>query len=110
MILKRRYSGFIGTELDVILRSRGRKTLVMTGIATNGCVEATARDGFMHDYYIVMVDDCCACYSANCTRPRSPTAVTRAGRGVDERGARVDLERGRRGRGRRCGMTVRSLG
>jgi ureidoacrylate peracid hydrolase len=64
VIAKRRYSGFIGTDLDVILRSTGRRTLVMTGIATNGCVEATARDGFMHDYYIVMVDDCCACYSA----------------------------------------------
>ena len=36
----------------------------MTGIATNGCVEATARDGFMHDYYIVIVDDCCSCFSA----------------------------------------------
>ena len=35
----------------------------MTGIATNGCVEATARDGFMHDYYIVLVDDCCSCFS-----------------------------------------------
>jgi ureidoacrylate peracid hydrolase len=64
VIAKRRYSGFIGTDFDVILRSTGRRTLVMTGIATNGCVEATARDGFMHDYYIVMVDDCCACYSA----------------------------------------------
>ncbi len=64
VIAKRRYSGFIGTDLDVILRSTGRRTLVMTGIATNGCVEATARDGFMHDYYIVLVDDCCSCYSA----------------------------------------------
>ncbi|MFL5798671.1 MAG: cysteine hydrolase family protein [Actinomycetota bacterium] len=65
VIAKRRYSGFVGTDLDVILRSTGRRTLVMTGIATNGCVEATARDGFMLDYYIVMVDDCCACYSAD---------------------------------------------
>ena len=64
VIPKYRYSGFIGTQLDTILRSTGRRTLVMTGIATNGCVEATARDGFMHDYYIVLVDDCCACYSA----------------------------------------------
>jgi ureidoacrylate peracid hydrolase len=64
VIPKRRYSGFVGTDLDVILRSTGRRTLVMTGIATNGCVEATARDGFMFDYYVVMVDDCCSCYSA----------------------------------------------
>jgi ureidoacrylate peracid hydrolase len=63
VIAKHRYSAFVGTEFDVVLRSTGRRTLVMTGIATNGCVEATARDGFMH-YYIVMVDDCCSCYSA----------------------------------------------
>jgi ureidoacrylate peracid hydrolase len=64
VIPKHRYSAFVGTNFDVILRSTGRRTLVMTGIATNGCVEATARDGFMHDYYIVLVDDCCSSYSA----------------------------------------------
>ena len=64
VVPKHRYSAFVGTNFDVILRSTGRRTLVMTGIATNGCVEATARDGFMHDYYIVLVDDCCSCYSA----------------------------------------------
>jgi ureidoacrylate peracid hydrolase len=62
VVTKHRYSGFINTDLDVILRSRGIRTLVMTGVATNGCVEATARDGFMHDYYIVFVDDCAATY------------------------------------------------
>ena len=63
VVEKHRYSGFINTDLDLILRSTGRKSLLMTGIATNGCVEATARDGFMHDYYIVLVDDCCSCFS-----------------------------------------------
>jgi ureidoacrylate peracid hydrolase len=64
IIQKHRYSGFIGTDLDLILRSTGRRVLLMTGIATNGCVEATARDGFMHDYYIVLIDDCCSCFSS----------------------------------------------
>jgi ureidoacrylate peracid hydrolase len=32
----------------------------MTGTATNVCVESTARDGFMLDYYIVFMDDCSA--------------------------------------------------
>jgi ureidoacrylate peracid hydrolase len=63
VVVKHRYSGFIGTDLTVILRAMGVRTLVMTGIASNGCVEATARDGFMHDYYIVFVDDCTASYS-----------------------------------------------
>jgi ureidoacrylate peracid hydrolase len=63
VVTKHRYSGFINTDLDLILRSRGIRTLIMTGVATNGCVEATARDGFMHDYYIVFAADGAATYS-----------------------------------------------
>jgi ureidoacrylate peracid hydrolase len=36
----------------------------MTGVATNVCVESTARDGFMRDYYIVLVEDGTASYSS----------------------------------------------
>lgn len=60
---KHRYSGFVGTELDLILRSRGIRTVVVTGVATNVCVESTARDAFMRDYYVILADDCCATYS-----------------------------------------------
>jgi ureidoacrylate peracid hydrolase len=63
VVNKHRYSGFINTDLGIILRSLGIRTIVMTGVATNGCVEATARDGFMHDFYVVFVDDCSATYS-----------------------------------------------
>lgn len=60
VVTKHRYSAFTGTDLDMILRTRGIKSLIMTGISTNACVESTARDGFMHDYYIVFVSDCTA--------------------------------------------------
>ena len=60
VITKHRYSGFIETDLDLILRSQGIASLIMTGVASNNCVECTARDGFMKDYYIVFVDDCTA--------------------------------------------------
>jgi ureidoacrylate peracid hydrolase len=63
VVTKHRYSGFVDTDLDVFLRSQRIRTLVMTGVATNGCVEVTARDGFMRDYYVVFVDDCAATYS-----------------------------------------------
>jgi ureidoacrylate peracid hydrolase len=63
VVPKHRYSRFVGTDLDLILRSTGRRALILTGVATNGCVESTARHGFMRDYYIVLVDDCCSCYS-----------------------------------------------
>ncbi|PZC45032.1 MAG: ureidoacrylate peracid hydrolase [Chloroflexi bacterium] len=59
MITKNRYSAFINTNLDLILRAQGIKSIITTGTSTDACVESTARDGFMMDYYIVFVDDCC---------------------------------------------------
>ncbi|MCL6625006.1 cysteine hydrolase family protein [Alicyclobacillus shizuokensis] len=63
VVEKHRYSAFIGTELDMILRSLKRKSLVITGVATNVCVESTARDGFMMDYHVTLVEDACAAYN-----------------------------------------------
>lgn len=60
VILKRRYSAFHGTDLDLILRTLGRTSLILTGVASNICVESTARDGFMRDYLVVFVGDCSA--------------------------------------------------
>ena len=62
VVVKRRYSPFVDTEFELILRSRGIRTLVVTGVATNVCVESTARDAYMRDYYVVLVDDCSAAY------------------------------------------------
>lgn len=58
VVPKYRYNAFHGTALDVILRTAGIRTLVVTGVASNGCVEVTARAAFMHDYYTVVVEDC----------------------------------------------------
>jgi ureidoacrylate peracid hydrolase len=60
VVTKHRYSGFVGTELDLILRSNSIRTVIMTGEATNVCVESTARDAFMRDYRVVFVSDCTA--------------------------------------------------
>ena len=60
VVTKHRYSAFINTDLDLILRAQGVKSIILTGVATNGCVESTARDGHMLDYYTVFVDDCSA--------------------------------------------------
>jgi ureidoacrylate peracid hydrolase len=58
VVTKHRYSGFVGTDLELVLRSQALTTLIMTGTASNGCVEATARDGFHRDLAIVYVSDC----------------------------------------------------
>jgi len=54
---KPRYSGFYNTQLDSILRSRGVRHLVFTGIATNVCVESTLRDGFFLEYFGIVLED-----------------------------------------------------
>ena len=57
IIEKPRYSAFFNTGLDSMLRSRGIRNLVFTGIATNVCVESTLRDGFFLEYFGVVLHD-----------------------------------------------------
>lgn len=57
VIPKTRYSGFFNTNIDSVLRARGIRTLVFTGIATNVCVESTMRDGFFLEYFGVVLHD-----------------------------------------------------
>jgi len=57
IIPKYKYSGFVSTYLDQFLRSNGINNLIITGLATNVCVESTARDGFMREYYIIIPSD-----------------------------------------------------
>lgn len=57
VVTKTRYSGFHGTPLDSMLRSRGIRTLLVAGIATNVCVESTVRDAFFRDYWPVLLRD-----------------------------------------------------
>lgn len=63
IVTKHRYGAFESTDLDLILRSRGVRTVIMTGVATNVCVETTARQAFLRDYYVVFVGDGTATYS-----------------------------------------------
>lgn len=60
IVRKYRSSGFWGTNLDMLLRSNGVKSLVVTGATTEGCVESTARDGLFNDYYVIIPEDCVA--------------------------------------------------
>jgi ureidoacrylate peracid hydrolase len=57
VITKPRYSGFVDTPLDAELRSRGIRTLLMAGIASNVCVESTLRDAYFHEYWPVLIED-----------------------------------------------------
>ncbi|MEY2619678.1 MAG: hypothetical protein RL522_2680 [Pseudomonadota bacterium] len=58
VITKHTFSGFHETPLHAMLQSRGIRTLVMTGVATNVCVDSTLRHGFFLGYHIVVAQDC----------------------------------------------------
>ena len=57
IIPKSRYSGFAGTSLDNFLRANDIRYLFFTGVATNVCVESTARDAFFGEFWPIMVED-----------------------------------------------------
>lgn len=60
IIEKPRSSGFAGTPLADVLSECGVDTLVITGVAANGCCESTARDAVDRDYRVVYVSDATA--------------------------------------------------
>jgi ureidoacrylate peracid hydrolase len=64
VITKHRYSAFMDTELNALLRAQRVENLIVAGITSNVCVESTARDGYMLDYHIVFLSDGSATYQA----------------------------------------------
>ena len=57
IVRKSRYSGFCGTDLEAYLRARNIRYLLFTGVATNVCVESTARDAFFAEFWPILVED-----------------------------------------------------
>ena len=55
--IKNRFSGFIDTGLEKLLRANHIRTLVVVGVATQCCVESTVRDAAMRDFYVVVPRD-----------------------------------------------------
>ncbi|MBN1504687.1 MAG: cysteine hydrolase [Candidatus Eisenbacteria bacterium] len=57
VVLKHRYSAFLGTDLDTILRCLKVRDLVVTGVLTNMCCETTTRDAYSRDYRTFFLAD-----------------------------------------------------
>ncbi|SEL09790.1 Nicotinamidase-related amidase [Sphingomonas palmae] len=64
VVLKHHWGAFTGTDLDLQLRRRGVRTIVLAGIATNFGVESTARSAWELSYDVVVVEDACTSRSA----------------------------------------------
>lgn len=60
IVVKTRYSGFVGTDLAAQLRARDIRTVVLVGLTTDICVSTTARDAFHHEFHTVTLADCTA--------------------------------------------------
>jgi nicotinamidase-related amidase len=56
-------SAFLSTGLELMLRNLGIEQLVFTGLATQACVETTARDAADLGFNCVMVDDACITFT-----------------------------------------------
>lgn len=57
LLLKKAASGFIGTSLDQLLKSRGVDTVLIAGTTTSGCVRATAVDACSYGYRTAVIGD-----------------------------------------------------
>ena len=59
-VVKRRYSAFFGTDLDLTLKDLGIEGVVVAGVVTNICVRSTVHDAFFLGYTVVVPEDCVA--------------------------------------------------
>lgn len=57
VVPKRRYSGFFQTDLDILLKELGVKTVIMTGLHTHMCVRHTSADAFQLGYNVVVAKE-----------------------------------------------------
>lgn len=57
MVKKFRSSAFVGTGLDLLLRSNNIRNVVVSGLVTEGCVESTCRDA-SNEYFVLVIRDC----------------------------------------------------
>jgi len=58
VMIKRYYSAFAHGPLDLMLRSRGIKSVLLTGGAVLGAVESATKECYVRGYYLVLVRDC----------------------------------------------------
>jgi nicotinamidase-related amidase len=80
LITKRQWGAFYGTALDLQLRRRGIRTIVIGGIATNFGVESTARDAYERNFGLVFVEDAISGISAEAHKFAIGTIFPRIGR------------------------------
>ncbi|HUC38864.1 MAG TPA: hydrolase [Candidatus Acidoferrum sp.] len=80
VITKRQWGAFYGTDLELQLRRRGIKTIVLCGISTNHGVESTARFAYEYGFQQIFVEDAMSSMSAEMHNAAINIALKRIGR------------------------------
>jgi nicotinamidase-related amidase len=62
VVIKKRYSAFYGTNLDLLLANLSPDALILAGINTHACVRMTAIDAYQRDWPVVLAADCIDSY------------------------------------------------
>lgn len=57
LLEKPRFGAFHGTDLELLLRSRGIDTIIISGISTSVCCETTAREAAVRDFRVLFLRD-----------------------------------------------------
>jgi nicotinamidase-related amidase len=60
LIVKKRFSAFSGSDLELVLRAQNISSLVLGGISTSGVVLSTVREAADKDYALTVISDLCA--------------------------------------------------
>jgi len=88
-VLKPKHSGFLATPLEILLEKLEVGRVVITGVATDGCVLATATDAHMREYKVHVPRDCVAAITS--ARSRRAVELMRDAMHIDVRTARYVL-------------------
>jgi len=59
LIVKKRWSAFFKTELDLLLNRLGVETVAIIGTTTPNCIRTTAYDANSYDFEVIIIEDCC---------------------------------------------------
>ena len=72
--------GFYATDLDQILRQRGLRNLIFTGVTTDCCVYTTLRGANDRGYECLLLEDCCA--ASEIANHEAIVRIAKAGHGT----------------------------